>query len=245
MEVNDNKEQVVMMKPHQDDDNEKNKKKQRFVIKTIIIAGSLLLVAIIVIILAVFLIRKKNKDRKNNSSDVSSSETYNVDPDTEARCNNLLTYLNNEYHDIPTYTDEISNIESFSIIDGHLLVLAHNEAQMVYFDIDYSGDILYNLKNGVPSVGAYPIIIQVEYHNSGLIIDVENIFKDCSNFKLKITDYESNHYVSFMGMKSEEEAIALTHGDYLTSGEYEYMTISSKNDKPLFDLYYYLLNEIK
>ena len=239
------KERIDLIVP--DDKEDKAKKKKTLLIVFGSIGTAIITIAIIVFILlliGIILLALYVNKLKNKPSPSSSENTYVIDEYTSKRYNNLLTYVNNEYHSL-SKSDDIEDISVFTISETHISLIALSDSNPIYMDIDTKKDgvdtILDLFKETTYDAGKFANTIQIETINEELDKNVNQVLDTSLPHRTIVTSYLSNNYISYLGMKDDHTFIANTHAIYQNDGAYTSATITNEN-KLLFDMYYYMLN---
>ena len=237
-------EKVVLITPKQEED-KKEKKKNIVLIVLGSIAGFLLTTgAIIVIIFA--LISLGLIYAVNNIPHKSSDETYVVDKYTSNRYDNLLTYVNKEYHSL-SQPGDIDTIYTFTISGPHLLLMCLKESTPIYVHIETGEadvvEMLNMFKDSSPAVGSFANTFQIESINNDLDKNVSKYIDINKPSHIIISQKGTENYISYLGMKDDKTFVSYTHGLYNNEGIYDTSLSITKSNKLLFDMYYYLLLE--
>ena len=173
------KERIDLIVP--DDKEDKAKKKKTLLIVFGSIGTAIITITIIVFILlliGIILLALYVNKLKNKPSPSSSENTYVIDEHTSKRYNNLLTYVNNEYHSL-SKSDDIKDISVFTISETHISLIALSDSNPIYMDIDTKKDdvdtILDLFKETTYDAGKFANTIQIETNNEELDKNVNQV----------------------------------------------------------------------
>ena len=183
-----------------------------------------------VILAAIFIPRfiKRNKEAQE-------SRSYIVDEKTEARYTNIVNYINKERTDIGK--SELNEIITLEYSNKKLKITAKGEEIPSYIEIKASigegmTSILELFDNDV-TLGQYEVSFQDEtLSNKELNINKKAV-------KGIVTAKEGKDYVSFIASDGDS-MISSCHQQYKEDGSYNYTSVTTSNDKLLYDFLYYL-----
>jgi hypothetical protein len=240
MNQGNNKEEknkkVVLVKNNNEDDDKKKKSKRRL----IIIIALIVFLVIDVICGIIFIPKIINKLKGNNKENESS---YMMDQHTSSRYENLLAYINHARFD-SSYSDDMSEITALRYDKPYLYVSYQNDTEPGYIEVEIDDkenidQVLEIFKDTIPNVGTYSYAIHKEEFNTHKNINISS-----SLIKGHVSTYVSIDYLSCTYLYDGNTLCSLVNEEYSDEGIYSNITkVTEKEDKLLFDFYYYLLTK--